>query len=221
MIKKIGGILLFAIILSQTGCVVSRPLIGARNPEYGNNSYKKILVWFSVQNVDDEMYSENSFIQYFKDANQPNNMMSQSDIKNHGLGPDFTNCKADFVAAHEVFFPGKNYTDQEIATGLKSNGFDALLLVHYYKGANDTTVTNGFISRGIFGSTDVNEVTTKLHQIRAELIDAKSSDTVWISDSAETQLDNDYTSSLANALVDNKLVEVTSSTPPVPFWKTH
>ncbi len=157
----------------------------------------------------------------FKDANQANNMMSQSDIKNHGLAPDFTNCKADFVAAHEVFFPGKNYTDQEIAVGLKSNGFDALLLVHYYKGANDTTVTNGFISRGLFGSADVNEVTTKLHQIRAELIDAKSSDAVWISDSAETQLDDDYTSNLANALVDNKLVEVASSTPSTPFWKTH
>jgi hypothetical protein len=209
MINNFGKLLLLIIFLFQTGCMVPRPLIGVRNPEYREVSYKKILVWFSVQNVDDEMYSENSFVQYIKDAKQHDNFISQSYIHNHGLGPDFYNCKTNIVPAHEVFFPGKKYTDEEIKTGLKNNGFDALLLVHYYNGANETYVTNGFISRGIFGSAYESGTTTKLQQIRAELIDAKSQETVWISDTKDIQLSDDYTINLANALAENKLIEAT------------
>jgi hypothetical protein len=195
-------------VFYQIGCAsYTRAISGVRNSKYGDITYKKILVWFSVQNVDDEMYSESSFIQYFNDKNKSENFVSASDIHDGGLRPNITNLKTDFAPAHEIFFPGKNYTDAEIVAGLKNNGVDALLLVRYYKGASDTSVTNGFVSRGLFGSVNVNETTTKLHQIRAELIDAKSSETVWISDSEDTQLGDDYISRLAIGLVENGLIE--------------
>jgi hypothetical protein len=225
--KVIVKIFFIAFFLCQSGCV-PRELIGARNPDFQNIKYKTILVWFSIHNVDKEVHSESFFVQCADDSRYTNR-----NVERFGSGSEHKlyAFDANFFEAHKIFFPGKEYTDKEVITKLKKNNFDALLIVNYYKGDVETNITQGTTS-WILGTAYKDEETTKLEQIRAKLIDIKSSETVWISDFEGTQIDDDYVKQLFKALITNKLLEVNRSLKTIPKpsdnntssdwqWKTH
>lgn len=200
--KVLVQIFFTAFFLYQSGCV-PRELIGARNPDFQNTSYKKILVWFSIHNVDKEVHSESFFIQCADDSRYTSRNLERFGSGSHELYA----FDANFFEAHKIFFPGKEYTDKEVVAELKKNSFDALLIVNYYKGDAETNITKGTTS-WILGTAYKDEETTKLEQIRVKLIDVKSSETVWISDFEGTQIDDDYVKKLFKALIANKLLEV-------------
>lgn len=162
-------------VILVTGCASTR-ITSQGDSEFGHKSYNKIMVYFGLLDLE-----------LRKDAE----LTLQNKLSQNGV---------ECLPAHQIFFPGRSYSDFETVNIIESNQIDAVLIVDLYDAGSTSTyippTTETQTKASISGNYLSGSSTTRTYggyninkpwaSFAAKLIDIDAGSVVWIA-SAQTK----------------------------------